>query len=385
MLTLVLLILFTSIQVPVYAQGISVYVYGENVPFTNNPIVSDNRTLVPLREICNAMGAEVVWDAKNQSITLTKDGITNTLFINKKIANKKINGQIETITLDVPPKVVNNVTFVPLRYISESFDIKVAWNQAVQAAYIGEYDVPGKGEFAGYNKLLNHQFEEDYDVYFKVEQTGSSSSIDIKKVKLKSPDLKQYITYTYLDGTSHTLTRGQWYQYFNILSESDILHDVIRRKYGELYNEWVLNYGDTAVDTNTEKYIDKKYLNIKPANRFDLANMKLIKEWCEESDLNKEGILLDYSNFKARTDYNSGSWVLLVSGSILLKDKNTDRTIQELTFDDSLIETRDGSNFYYEVKKNNITIRLKLGESISSARYIAEFYGADLLKLGIIK
>lgn len=385
MLTLVLLILLTSIQAPVYAQGITVYVYGENVSFTNNPIVSDNRTLVPLREICNAMGAEVIWDPKNQSITLSKDGITNTLFINKKIANKKLNGQIETITLDVPPKVVNNVTFVPLRYISESFDIKVAWNQAAQTAYIGEYDVPATGKFAGFMQLMNHAYEKDFAVYFKVNQTGNNSSIEIAKVRLKPLDMEQYITVNFANGTSETLKRKDWYEYFQAASKSGILSNILQDKYGELYQEWGFYFGETGIESMTERYVNKKYLKISDGSRFDLADMELVYEWYDERSLESEGILIDYSNFNARTDYNNGSWMLLVSGSILLKDKNTDRTIQELTFNDSLMETRDGSNFYYEVKKNDINIRLKLGESLTSAKYKAEFYGADLLKLEIIK
>jgi archaellin len=328
------------------------------------------------------MEAEVVWDAKTQSITLSKNGIVNTLFINKKTANKQDSGQTQTITLDVPPKVVNNTTFVPLRYISESFDINVGWNQATQTAYIGEYDVPGTGEYAGYNKLLNHQFEKDYDVYFKVEQNGNIDSMDIKKIKLKMPDMSQYITYTYLDGTSHTLTRGQWFEYFNILSKSDITHNIIRRKYGELYNEWVLNYSDTEVDAITEKYVDKKYFNIEPSNRYDLADAKFVFEWYNGGSLESEGIIVDYSNFNARFDPNS--WMLLVSGSIVLKDKNNNSTIQELTFNDSLPETKDGNSIYYAINKNNINIRLKAGDGMT-ASYKAEFNGADLLKLGIIK
>jgi hypothetical protein len=272
MVSLALLIFITSIQIPIYAQGISVFVYGDAVAFKSNPIVSDNRTLVPLREICNALDVDVVWDPKTQSITLTKDGVINILYINKKIASKQYQGQNLSITLDVPPKVVNNITFVPLRYISESFEIKVAWDQTTQTAYIGEYDVPGKGEYFDFRQLKNHEFEKYYEVYYKVEQTGTSISTKIETVPLRTLDENQLITIKLSDGTSVTLTRKDWYVYFNKLTGNGIITDILQDKYGELFQEWATLDSGIEPATLAERYINNKYIQNSTGSRFDLRD-----------------------------------------------------------------------------------------------------------------
>lgn len=380
--SLILLILFTLIQVPVYAQGISVYVFGENLPFTNSPIVSEGRTLVPLREICNAMGADVVWDAKTKSILLSKDGITNTLFINKKIANKQENGQTQTITLDIAPVIVNNVTYVPLRYISESFNIKVSWNQATQTAYIGEYDIPANGAYAGFMKLMNHKYENDYAVYFKVEQSGNNSSIEIKKIRLKPLDMEQYITVKFADGTSETLKRKDWYEYFRILSESNILSDILQEKYGRLYQEWGLYLGETEIDSLTERYIDKKYLKISSSERYDLRDAELVYEWYNENNLNSKDIIIEYDNFRGSSDPILE--LLSVAGTIILRDKITNNALIEFSFNDSLKQVTEGNDYYYEARIKDIRIRLR-PDGLTGSRYEAEFSGEDLVKQGILK
>jgi hypothetical protein len=272
MVSLALLIFITSIQIPIYAQGISVFVYGDAVAFKSNPIVSDNRTLVPLREICNALDVDVVWDPKTQSITLTKDGVINILYINKKLASKQYQGQNLSITLDVPPKVVNNITFVPLRYISESFNIKVAWDQTTQTAYIGEYDVPGKGEYFDFRQLKNHEFEKYYEVYYKVEQTGTSISTKIETVPLRTLDENQLITIKLSDGTSVTLTRKDWYVYFNKLTGNGIITDILQDKYGELFQEWATLDSGIEPATLAERYINNKYIQNSTGSRFDLRD-----------------------------------------------------------------------------------------------------------------
>jgi Copper amine oxidase N-terminal domain len=272
MVSLALLIFITSIQIPIYAQGISVFVYGDAVAFKSNPIVSDNRTLVPLREICNALDVDVVWDPKTQSITLTKDGVINILYINKKLASKQYQGQNLSITLDVPPKVVNNITFVPLRYISESFEIKVAWDQTTQTAYIGEYDVPGKGEYFDFRQLKNHEFEKYYEVYYKVEQTGTSISTKIETVPLRTLDENQLITIKLSDGTSVTLTRKDWYVYFNKLTGNGIITDILQDKYGELFQEWATLDSGIEPATLAERYINNKYIQNSTGSRFDLRD-----------------------------------------------------------------------------------------------------------------
>jgi ankyrin repeat protein len=102
-----------------------------NFPYGVSPIVENDRTLVPFRNIFEAMGADVQWDKDSQTVTAKKDDITISLTIGG-LAYK--NG--EPITLDVPAKIINNRTMVPLRFVGEAFGAIVDWNQDFQAVLI---------------------------------------------------------------------------------------------------------------------------------------------------------------------------------------------------------------------------------------------------------
>ncbi|MDD4663759.1 MAG: stalk domain-containing protein, partial [Caldisericia bacterium] len=87
--------------------------------------VFSNRTMVPLRTIAEAVGCQVNWIAKEQRIELSKTGLKVTLFINKKAA--QVNGR--TVQLDAVPVIQKSRTFVPLRFVGETFSFQVEWKE----------------------------------------------------------------------------------------------------------------------------------------------------------------------------------------------------------------------------------------------------------------
>lgn len=107
---------------------ITVTLDGKDIAFDQPPIIENGRTLVPLRAIFEAIGANLVWDASSQTITAKKGSTTITLSIGNKTAIK--NGQ--TISLDVPAKLVGGRTLVPVRFIADSFGIDVQWDEVRQ-------------------------------------------------------------------------------------------------------------------------------------------------------------------------------------------------------------------------------------------------------------
>jgi len=89
------------------------------------PFSLDGRTMVPLRFISEAFGAKVEWDKKNSRITIAKDSSKIELVINKKQA--VVDGK--TVALDSPAIVRNNVTLVPVRFVSESLKMTVFFDE----------------------------------------------------------------------------------------------------------------------------------------------------------------------------------------------------------------------------------------------------------------
>ena len=104
---------------------ITVFVDRVQVNFDQQPVIQNDRTLVPMRRIFEALDAEVYWDEPTQSVTAVsgKDVI---LFQIGKTALFK-NGQL-TYTMPVPAQIINDRTLVPLRAVAESFGCDVAWD-----------------------------------------------------------------------------------------------------------------------------------------------------------------------------------------------------------------------------------------------------------------
>jgi uncharacterized secreted protein with C-terminal beta-propeller domain len=125
---------------------------GRQLSFEVPPEIENGRTLVPLRDIFEAMGAEVTWDEKGQAVTATLGETTLQLVIGQKIAYKN-GGAIE---LEVAPKITKEKTLVPLRFIGESFDAEVNWAPTSKIVYINSQppQLPVVGSYENLKKLL---------------------------------------------------------------------------------------------------------------------------------------------------------------------------------------------------------------------------------------
>ena len=88
------------------------------------PIILNDRTLVPVREVFEYVGGKVNWDGSERRVDVTLDDKTISLWIDK--TECKVNN--ETINVDVPAKIINNKTMVPARFISEQGGLVVGWN-----------------------------------------------------------------------------------------------------------------------------------------------------------------------------------------------------------------------------------------------------------------
>ena len=118
----VLLLLYTAI--PTYAANMQIKVDGVTVLSDAKPEIRNNRTMVPLRVVSESLGADVQWS--NSEIILTKDNMQIKLKPNSNTVIK--NG--ETVQIDVKPYIKNGRTFVPIRFIAETFDCNVDYKHS---------------------------------------------------------------------------------------------------------------------------------------------------------------------------------------------------------------------------------------------------------------
>jgi hypothetical protein len=96
------------------------------------PFILNGRTVVPIRVIAEAFGAEIEWEGSTQTITILLDEKTIVMKVGSTIA--KIDE--DPIILDAPPVIQNGRTFVPLRFIAEAFGAEIEWEGSTQTITI---------------------------------------------------------------------------------------------------------------------------------------------------------------------------------------------------------------------------------------------------------
>lgn len=89
-----------------------------------SPIISNGRTIVPIRAIIEAFDGKVDWDNNTKSAILTIEDDVAVLTIDSNVAY--FNN--EPYILDTTPVIINGRTMLPIRFIAESFNLGVAWN-----------------------------------------------------------------------------------------------------------------------------------------------------------------------------------------------------------------------------------------------------------------
>ena len=122
------LILSLAAAVSVFATTPTVYVDGEILSFDVEPFIEEDRTMVPMRAIFEAVGASVMWDQETKTVISVKSSEASQNVVVLQIGNANAFVNSQSVALDVPAKVINDRTFVPLRFVMESLDADVQWD-----------------------------------------------------------------------------------------------------------------------------------------------------------------------------------------------------------------------------------------------------------------
>lgn len=110
-------------------------VNGEEKPIDENgtvPVIINDRTLLPIRAVIEEMGGAVEWDDETQTVLLAYNDNIITLAIDNSTAF--LNN--DAATLDTAPTIINDRTMLPIRFIAESFQFNVNWQQDEQKVII---------------------------------------------------------------------------------------------------------------------------------------------------------------------------------------------------------------------------------------------------------
>lgn len=145
-------ILIGNVSAKTNTNDIKIEIDGKNVISDVAPFINNERTLVPIRVISENLGYNVNWDNNSRKVTVKNNDKTIELFIGKK--NVSVNGVDNSI--DVAPMIKNERTFVPLRFISESFDNDVKWDNDSRVVKINKKVTIKSDITNNTNKIINN-------------------------------------------------------------------------------------------------------------------------------------------------------------------------------------------------------------------------------------
>jgi hypothetical protein len=132
------------------------------VEFPVKPYVENGVTMVPLRALGEAVGAQIGWDESLNAATYSKDGLALIIKIGKSTVSTS-DGQV--IPMPQPTVLAGGHTMVPLRLFTEILGYAVRWDEATCTVYISSPETRTLSGLWGFYALGSVTYSSWSDVF----------------------------------------------------------------------------------------------------------------------------------------------------------------------------------------------------------------------------
>ncbi|MBQ4557650.1 MAG: copper amine oxidase N-terminal domain-containing protein [Clostridia bacterium] len=139
---------YDSVEIKLSIGDNTVYINGVPTVIDAAPVIRNDRTMVPIRVIAEALGAEVEW-----TTWLMRDAVNiipnnefyrycivigeSEVIVWKDPFHEKFDPDLEiNNSLDSPAFIENDRTYLPLRFVAEGLGASVGWDGATQTITI---------------------------------------------------------------------------------------------------------------------------------------------------------------------------------------------------------------------------------------------------------
>lgn len=226
------------------ADDIKVIIDGKSITFEGQPpVVKDNRTLVPLRGILEALGAEVTWASETQTITAKKEDDSVVM----KIGSKELVKNGEATQLDVAPELMEGSTMVPARAAAEAFGAEVTWDETAKTITIAT-TLPKKEDETTASKPDAQ----------KKQQQDSFQTADKEQAKIQTVETSTKAD----DGTVVSIAKATYLEFANPKKSKAI--DTINSTIKTAAETFVQKFQDENAEDAKEIYAEKNGVNFSP-------------------------------------------------------------------------------------------------------------------------
>jgi hypothetical protein len=161
-------------------QDIGILVNGRQAVLDAMPFIENDRTLIPLRGVLERMGAQVEWKEAEQAVEITAEGLAVLLTIGQDTATITRDGELEPRTeivqLEVPARLVEDRTFIPVRFVAQALGAEVEWDDINRTVIIRTYD----RDAVEYQVVSPQSIHGDEDLYLWYEANRKSKGFHVK-------------------------------------------------------------------------------------------------------------------------------------------------------------------------------------------------------------
>ncbi|SMP43226.1 stalk domain-containing protein [Anoxynatronum buryatiense] len=138
-LTTMLILIMLALPFSVSAQpSVAIEIDGEPLAMDVAPVIEAGRVLVPVAPLMRALGAEVQWQPENRQVIIEHHSDRVVLTIDS--AQAAFNDAL--IQLQVPARILEGRTLVPLRFVSETLQANVRWDEVNRMVRVTTQEIP---------------------------------------------------------------------------------------------------------------------------------------------------------------------------------------------------------------------------------------------------
>lgn len=115
-------------------EPVHLIVDGKDITAISNPVIENDRLLVPIRYVAEAIGADVDWDAEKRTVHVEREGRDFQLWIDNRFVSYLDGAQVQLC--DVSPKIINGHAYIPLRLMSNALSVGIEWDGETRTATV---------------------------------------------------------------------------------------------------------------------------------------------------------------------------------------------------------------------------------------------------------
>ncbi|SHJ75490.1 copper amine oxidase N-terminal domain-containing protein [Tepidibacter formicigenes] len=245
-------------------KQIKITINNEILEFDISPIIENNKTLAPVRTICEKLEADITWIEDNKEIIIKKNNTT----IKIKINDEKAYVNDKLVILNATPKIVSNKALAPIRFICENLNMNVVWDDKNYTVVINDNynniynslkkSLNYKGEF-DMKMVMNIKIEDIDSLQFNYNIEGltdsKNSNINGIMYLIKSDDANIQVPYKLINVNEKKYIKylDKWNNKENI--ENADYFDVDLNLINSLNNRLISNFKNLTINKINSGYL----------------------------------------------------------------------------------------------------------------------------------